>query len=313
MKKLTLALAAVVLAVGMSSAAMAQRIVVVVHGQAADPFWSVVKNGVDAAAKDMGINVEYRFPGTFDMVAMAQLIDAAVASNPDGIAVSLPDADALGTAIRDAVAAGIPVVSMNSGSDDFKALGILAHVGQTEYEAGVGGGERMKAAGVTNAICFNQEVGNVALDRRCAGFAEGLGEGSKVTVLAGPSIGDPTAARNAITAALNRNPDLDGLLTLGPTGADPALQALEEAGKLGGEITFGTFDLSPSVLEALRDGKMAFAIDQQQYLQGYLSVVILTQYAKYGVIPANVVQTGPGFVTGANAAQVIDLSKQGIR
>jgi simple sugar transport system substrate-binding protein len=311
-KKLTLALAAVVLAIGMSSTAMAQRIVVVVHGQAADPFWSVVKNGVDAAAKDMGITVEYRFPGTFDMVAMAQLIDAAVASNPDGIAVSLPDADALGSAISDAVAAGIPVVSMNSGSDDFKALGILAHVGQTEYEAGVGGGERMKAAGVTNAICFNQEVGNIALDRRCAGFAEGLGEGSKVTVLAGPAIGDPTAARNSIAAALNQNPDLDGFLTLGPTGADPALQALEEAEKLD-EIVFGTFDLSPSVLEALRDGKMAFAIDQQQYLQGYLSVVILTQFAKYGVIPANVVQTGPGFVTGDNAAQVIDLSKQGIR
>ena len=312
MKKLTLVLAATALAVGMTGTAMAQRIVVVVHGQSADPFWSVVKNGVDAAATDMGITVEYRNPGTFDMVAMAQLIDAAVASNPDGIAVSLPDADALGTAIRDAVAAGIPVVSLNSGSDDFKALGILAHVGQTEYEAGVGGGERMKAAGVTNAICFNQEVGNIALDRRCAGFAEGLGEGAEVRVLTGPAIGDPTAARNAIIAALNQDPDLDGLLTLGPTGADPALQALEETDKLG-DLVFGTFDLSPSVLEALRDGKMAFAIDQQQYLQGYLSVVILTQFAKFGVIPANVVQTGPGFVTQDNAAQVIDLAKQGIR
>ena len=310
MKKLVFAFAALALAVGMASTAMAQRIVVVVHGQAADPFWSVVKNGVDAAAADMDITVEYRSPGTFDMVAMAQLIDAAVASNPDGLAVSLPDADALGDAIRDAVAVGIPVVSLNSGSDDFKALGIMAHVGQTEYEAGVGGGERMKALGVTNALCFNQEVGNVALDRRCAGFAEGLGEGAMVTVLAGSP--DPTEARNAILAALGQNPDLDGLLTLGPVGADPALQALEEAEMLGG-LVFATFDLSPTVLEALRDGKMAFAIDQQQFLQGYLSVVMLTQFAKYGVMPANVVQTGPGFVTGENAAQVIDLSKQGIR
>jgi len=311
-KKLTLTLVAAALAVGMTSAAMAQRIVVVVHGTADDPFWSVVKNGVDAAATDMGITVDYHAgaSGVFDVVAMGQVIDAAIATNPDGLAVSLPDADALGQSIRDAVAAGIPVVSLNSGSDDFKSLGVLAHVGQTEYVAGVGGGERMKALGVTNALCFNQEVGNVALDRRCAGFAEGLGEGSEVTILAGTK--DPTESRNAILAALNINPDLNGVLALGPTGADPALQALEEADKLG-DIVFATFDLSPTVLEALRDGKMAFAIDQQQFLQGYLPIVMLTQFHKYGVIPANVVLTGPGFVTQDNAAQVIDLSKQGIR
>ena len=121
------------------------RIVVVSHGQASDPFWSVVANGVNQAAEDMGITVEYQAPQTFDMVAMSQLIDAAVASNPDGLVVSIPDADALGDSIRAAVAAGIPVISMNSGSDVAKELGILTHVGQTEYEAGYGGGERMAA------------------------------------------------------------------------------------------------------------------------------------------------------------------------
>ena len=152
------------------------RIVVVSHGQASDPFWSVVKNGVDQAATDMGVTVEYQAPQTFDMVAMSQLIDAAIASEPDGLVVSIPDADALGDSIRDAVGAGIPVISMNSGSDVAKELGILTHVGQTEYEAGLSGGQRMGAAGVTNALCINQEVGNVALDLRCQGFADGLAE-----------------------------------------------------------------------------------------------------------------------------------------
>ena len=284
------------------------RIVVVSHGQASDPFWSVVKNGVDAAQKDMGVKVEYLAPDTFDMVRMSQLIDAAVASNPDGLVVSIPDADALGEAITSAVGAGIPVVSMNSGSDVRKKLGVALHVGQTEYEAGLGGGEKMKAAGVKTALCINQEVGNVALDLRCQGFNDGLG--GKTEILAVSM--DPTEIRNAVIATLTRNPDIQGILTLGPSAAEPVLAALEEEGLIG-SVKMGTFDLSPSVLKALSAGKMMFAIDQQQYLQGYLPVVILALHAKYGLLPGADILTGPGFVTPENAAQVIDLSKKGIR
>ncbi len=284
------------------------RIVVVSHGQASDPFWSVVKNGVDAAQKDMGVKVEYLAPDTFDMVRMSQLIDAAAASNPDGLVVSIPDADALGEAITSAVGAGIPVVSMNSGSDVRKKLGVALHVGQTEYEAGLGGGEKMKAAGVKTALCINQEVGNVALDLRCQGFSDGLG--GKTEVLAVSM--DPTEIRNAVIATLTRNSDIQGILTLGPSAAEPVLAALEEEGLIG-TMKMGTFDLSPAVLKALSAGKMMFAIDQQQYLQGYLPVVILALHAKYGLLPGADVLTGPGFVTPENAAQVIDLSKKGIR
>jgi simple sugar transport system substrate-binding protein len=300
--------AAAALGIAGSAAAQDLRFVVVSHGQAADPFWSVVKNGVDEAASELGVDVEYRAPATFNMVEMAQLIDAAVASQPDGLVVSIPDAAALGDSIKTAVAAGIPVVSMNSGSDVREELGVAVHVGQTEYEAGLGGGKRMKEAGVTNALCINQEVGNVALDLRCEGFTDGL-EGN-VEVLAVSM--DPTEIQNAVQAQLSGNPDIDGVLALGPSAAEPTLQALESAGVLG-ELTFGTFDLSPGVLQAIADGKMAFAIDQQQFLQGYLPIVLLKKYAQYGVMPAGTVMTGPGFVTQENAAQVIELSTKGIR
>jgi len=289
------------------------RIVVVSHGQASDPFWSVVKNGVDQAAADMGVTVEYQAPQTFDMVAMGQLIDAAVASDPDGLVVSIPDADALGDSIRAAVDAGIPVISMNSGSDVAAELGILTHVGQTEYEAGFGGGERMAAAGATTALCVNQEVGNVALDLRCEGFTDAMAEaGASVEVLA-VDLADPIDAQQRILAALTSNPDVDGILTLGPTGAAPALAALEEEGMIG-QIQLATFDLSPDVLEAIRDGNMLFAIDQQQYLQGYLPVVLLTLLnTNLNTIANDVVMTGPGFVVQDTAAQVIELSAQGTR
>ncbi|MDX6748704.1 sugar ABC transporter substrate-binding protein [Geminicoccaceae bacterium 1502E] len=292
-----------------TGAAQDTRIVVVSHGQASDPFWSVVKNGVDDASKTFGVNVEYRAPDTFDMVKMAQLIDAAVASAPSGLVVSIPDADALGDSIRNAVASGIPVISMNSGSDVYEELGVRAHVGQTEFEAGLGGGKKMAAAGVKKALCVNQEVGNVALDLRCEGFAKGLG--GEVEVLA-VKLTDPTATASAIKAHFGANPDTEGVLTLGPSAAEPTMQALDELDLLG-KVKFATFDLSPSVLEAIRDGKMEFAIDQQQFLQGYLPVAMLALNDAYGTLPAGVVQTGPGFVTKDNAAQVIDLSKKGIR
>src|SRR5215210_6591006 len=177
---LAIALAA---SIGSSASALGQddggrgdlRFVVVSHGQASDPFWSVVQNGVNQAAEDMGVQVKYTAPDTFDMVEMSQLIDAAVATEPDGLAISIPDPDALRDSIQGAVDAGIPVVSMNSGVDVYEDLGVLTHVGQTETIAGEEAGARMADDGVTNALCINQEVGNIALDQRCEGFEQGLG------------------------------------------------------------------------------------------------------------------------------------------
>lgn len=285
------------------------RVVVVTHGAAADPFWSVVKNGVDQAAEDLGVQVEYRAPDTFDMPLMAQLIDAAVASQPDALVVSIPDATALEGAISGAVSAGIPVFSINSGADVFQELGVLRHVGQTEFEAGLGGGRRMADLGGTQGLCVNHEVGNVALDLRCEGFAEGLD--GPVEVLAVST--DPVEIRNAVIGALQNNPEVDSVLATGPVGGIPTLEALREL-DMAGDVLFGTFDLAPDLLRAAVEGEVSFLIDQQQYLQGYLGVVTAVNYVQYQLLPGNeVILTGPGFVTPDNAAQVISLSAMGIR
>src|SRR5437764_1531689 len=252
---------------------------VITHGQATDPFWSVVKKGVDQAAHDMGVQAIYEGPasGTFDVVAMAHLIDTAVAAHPDGIVVSIPDPKALGPSIKAAVAAGIPVISINSGSDVAKSLGVLVHIGQTEEQAGIGGGERMGASGVKHALCVNQEVGNAALELRCKGFKEGLAmTGGTITEI-GVNLSNPTQTQQTIQAALQHDSSIDGILTLGPTGATPAIRALQALNKLG-QIKLATFDLSSDVLNAIKNGQMLFAIDQQQYLQGYLPIVLLTLY-----------------------------------
>ena len=289
---------------------------VITHGQATDPFWSVVKKGVDQAAHDMGVQAIYEGPasGTFDVVAMAHLIDTAVAAHPDGIVVSIPDAKALGPSIKAAVAAGIPVISINSGSDVAKSLGVLVHIGQTEEQAGIGGGQRMGAAGVKNALCINQEVGNAALTLRCKGFEEGLSQADGGTVkVIGVNLANPTQSQQTVEAAIQHDPTIDGILTLGPTGATPAIKALQDLNKLG-QIKLATFDLSSDVLNAIKNGQMLFAIDQQQYLQGYLPIVLLTLYkTNLNTIANNILQTGPGFVTSANVSQVIQLTAAGTR
>ena len=289
---------------------------VITHGQATDPFWSVVKKGVDQAAHDMGVQAIYEGPasGTFDVVAMAHLIDTAVAAHPDGIVVSIPDANALGPSIKAAVAAGIPVISINSGSDVAKSLGVLVHVGQTEEQAGIGGGLRMGAAGVKHALCINQEVGNAALTLRCKGFQEGLSQTSGGTVkVIGVNLANPTQSQQTVEAAIQHDPSVDGILTLGPTGATPTIKALQDLNKLG-QIKLATFDLSSDVLNAIKAGQMLFAIDQQQYEQGYLPIVLLTLYkTNLNTIANDILQTGPGFVTKDNVSQVIQLTAQGTR
>ncbi len=288
------------------------RFVFVTHGQASDPFWSVVQRGALDAAQHTGTRVLYQAPESFDLVTMSQLIDAALASQPDGLVVSIPDADALEAALMSAREAGVPIVSINSGGEHAQRLGSLLHVGQSEYEAGYQGGLRLSAVGATNALCINQEVGNLALDERCRGFTDALeSQGSSVEMLA-VELGDPTESTQRIIAALRSDPSIDALMTLGPTGALPCMRALEEIDNPG--INFATFDTSPEILNAIESGAILFAIDQQQYMQGYLPVVLLALYHRNeNLLAHESLQTGPGFITKSNVGRLKELTARGTR
>src|SRR6185503_18744009 len=198
------------------------RIAVISHGQASDSFWSIVKKGVDDAGRETGVAVSYRAPDTYDMKRMSRMIDEAASAHLDGLVVSLPDVDALTPAIKRAERSGIPVISINSGSDQFRKLGVLAHVGQPEFKAGIEAGRRLAAAGVRDALCVNQEVGNAGLDERCRGVDAALARvGGRTRVLA-VDVQDATQARRRIATAVAGG-DVDGIITLGPGGATPAL------------------------------------------------------------------------------------------
>jgi simple sugar transport system substrate-binding protein len=289
------------------------RIIVVTHGQASDPFWAIVKRGIDQASRDLGVSVTYRSPDTYTAARMASLVDAAVSTRPNGLVVSIPDAAALGPKIALATAAGIPVVAINSGEDVYRRVGALLYVGQPEYAAGFGAGRRMGAAGVRNAICVNHQIGVASLDARCRGFAAAIERVGGRTRVLQVALQDQAQAERRIAAAASSN-GVDGVLALGPAGATPALRALE-AHRLFGRVKLATFDLAPDILRAVKTRRILFAIDQQPYLQGYLPIVFLTQRRLYGLFPARgtLIPTGPSFVTRANVARVQELIQAGIR
>jgi len=288
------------------------RIAVVSHGQASDSFWAIVKKGVVDAGRREGVAVSYRAPETYDIARMRALIDDAISARLDGLVVSLPDVDGLAPAIRRAERAGIPVVSINSGSDRFRELGILAHVGQPEYRAGLEAGNRMAKAGAHDLLCVNQEVGNAGLDSRCRGIAAAMrGVQGHVREL-GVDLQNPGQSQRRIAQAVTDG-QIDGIVTLGPGGAGPALAAVSASG-MRSRVRLATFDLSPEVLQAVRAKRMLFAVDQQPYLQGYLPIALLAERARHGLMPARgLIPTGPQFVTPRNAASVIALSRRGFR
>jgi simple sugar transport system substrate-binding protein len=296
-KKLALAVAVFAAPVLSASTASAEgeRYVLVSHAPDSDSWWNTIKNGIALAGKQMGVEVEYRNPPTGDLADMARIIEQAAASGPNGIITTLADYDVLSGPIKAAVDSGVDVIIMNSGTpDQAREVGALMYVGQPEYDAGYAAGLRAKGDGVGSFLCVNHYISSPSSTERCQGFADGLGVDLGNQMI--DSGQDPAEIKNRVLAYLNSNPETDAVLTLGPTSADPTILALQENG-MAGQIYFGTFDLGANIVEGIKAGTIKWGIDQQPFLQAYLPVVVLTNYHRYGVLPGNNINSGPGFVT----------------
>ncbi len=281
-------------------------VAVVTHGSAGDSFWNVVKNGATDAGKQLGVNVTYNSDG--DPGAQSKLIDNAVAQHVDGLVVSMANPDALKTSIQAAVKAGIPVITINSGQSQSAAFGAIAHVGQDEGIAGQQAGAKLKTAGKTNLLCVIHEAGNVGLAQRCDGAKQGFGKTTNLQV----DINNPTDVEAKIKGALQTDSSIDAVLTLNPQIALSAVNAVKETNS---KATIATFDLNPDVVSAIKAGQVSFAVDQQQYEQGYLPIVMLKLYRDNAntVGGGQPVLTGPGFVDKNNVDKVQTYAARGTR
>jgi simple sugar transport system substrate-binding protein len=283
-------------------------IAVITHGEG-DTFWAVAKKGAEQAGKDMGVTVKYSESAN-DPQKHAQLIDSAVTEKVDGIATSVPNTDALRDPLKKASDAGIPIITLNSGQSDSASLGAITHVGQDEGVAGEAAGKRLAESASGKLLCVVHEQGNSGLEERCAGAKKGFG--GEVENVQVKGVSDIATSTTELQSKLQSDKDVTAVLTLNPDIAVAARDAVQGASS---DAKLATFDLSGDVVKAVKAGEIEFAVDQQQYLQGYLPVVFLTLFNTNantvgGGLP---VLTGPGFVDKNNADTVEQLATEGTR
>ncbi|GGR97804.1 sugar ABC transporter substrate-binding protein [Streptomyces aureoverticillatus] len=279
----------------------------ITHSGDGDTFWDIVQNGAkQAAVKD---NINFLYSHDDEAQQQAQLVDAAIDKKVDGIIVTLAKPDAMKAAVARAEKAGIPVVTVNSGSEESKKFGALTHIGQDETIAGEAVGDELTKRGKKKALCILHEQGNVGHEQRCEGAKSTFKGKMQNLYVTGTNMPD---VQSAIEAKLQSDKDIDAVLTLGAPFADTAVKAKEGADS---KAEIDTFDLNEKVAAGLKSGALGFAVDQQPYLQGYQAVDLLWLY-KYNADVlggGRPVLTGPQIITKDQAAELEEYAKRGTR
>jgi simple sugar transport system substrate-binding protein len=282
-------------------------IAMVTHGAPSDTFWDIIRKGANAAAaKD---NVTLKYSSDPDSGKQATLIQSAIDSKVDGIAVTLPDPPAIAPAVKKAIAAGIPVVAFNAGIGQYQESGAVSYFGSDESLAGQTAGKRASADGYKNLLCVIQFQGQVQLEARCDGVKSTFsGKWSKIYV----NGNDRPAEQSTIAAKLKQDPSIDFVVTLGAPDALAAMSAVKDSGS---KAKVGTFDFNPQIPPKIQSGELQWAIDQQPYLQGYLSVDSLWLYKTNGNVlgGGKPTLTGPFVVDKSNIGVVGKFAASGTR
>ncbi|GAB2960608.1 sugar ABC transporter substrate-binding protein [Streptomyces pseudoechinosporeus] len=283
-------------------------VAMITHAAPGDTFWDLIRKGAQAAAdKD---NVKLVYSSSPNAADQANLVQNAIDQKVGGIALTAAKPDAMKDVVAKAKAAGIPVVGFNSGLDNWKDLGMLEYFGQDENIAGQAFGERLNQIGAKSAVCVVQEQGHVALEARCAGLKKAF-EGKTENLYVNGA--DMPSVKSTITAKLKQDSSIDEVVTLGAPFALTAVQSVADAGS---DAKVATFDLNKDLVNAVKEGNVQFAVDQQPYLQGYLAVDGLWLYKNNGNFSGGgtaPVLTGPAFVTDENVDEIAKFAEKGTR
>ena len=284
------------------------RIAMITHQSPGDAFWDIIRRGAEAAAAKDNVSLVYSNDQSAN--GQAVLIQNAIDQHVDGIAVTLPTPAALAGAVRKAQAAGIPILAFNAGFDAWKQLGIPMYVGQDEELAGRRAGQRLSHAGARHVLCVIQSQGEVQLEARCIGVREGLTSGRSEKIYVNGV--DMPSVRSTITAKLQQDPTIDYVITLGAPFALTAVQAARNAASTAKVVTF---DTNKRLVQAVQDGSVLWAIDQQPYVQGYEAIDALWLYISNGDIigGGQPLLTGPAFLDSNNIATIAPYAARGTR
>ncbi|MEW1720239.1 sugar ABC transporter substrate-binding protein [Streptomyces sp. NPDC093109] len=282
-------------------------VAMVTHSGDGDSFWDIVQEGAkQAAVKD---NIKFLYAYSDEGQQQAQLVQSYIDKKVDGLIVTLAKPDAMKAVVEKAVKAGIPVITVNSGTEESKAYGAITHIGQDETIAGEAVGDELEKRGRKKALCVIHEQGNVGHEARCAGAKKTFGGSLENLYVDGTSMPDVQAS---IEAKLQADKSIDSVVTLGAPFADAAVKAKASAGS---KAEIDTFDLNAKVAAALKAGTLGFAVDQQPYLQGYEAVDLLWLYRYNADVlgGGRPVLTGPQIITGDEAGALEKYTERGTR
>jgi simple sugar transport system substrate-binding protein len=276
------------------------------HGCPTDPFWPPVWNGAADAGKRLGIKVDILHITSSECgstAAEVNLLETAIAAHPAGIATTVTDPTAFSSALQTAAKDNIPVVVFNSAptanGQPSATNPFLAYIGQQNYSAGQGlAQEAVKefhlVKGAT-VVVVDHEPTNISLTQRLEGVRAVFRPLSIKPVVVTTS-DDISQGASIVSAYLTSHKSVSVVLTLGTTGTDEVAQAMASSGR---HVKIGAMDLDSTTLSYIEHGTVAYTVDQQPYLQGYLSIVELYLDATEGAAPVSIA-TGPVFLTSQN-------------
>jgi simple sugar transport system substrate-binding protein len=300
-----------------SVAAKPLKLLLISHSPSTEQFWIPIDKGLQQAAKELGVTAEYRGvqANLQDPNEERKLILNAIAAKPDGLIISNPYPDSLNPVIKQAVDAGIPVVLINAGGSEVLEVGALTYVGNDEVASGRLAARKLGDVGCKHALLITTPPGALAfVDDRNKGFIDGFP--GKVTRADIPlsNINDSTRIKTIIETELHKNPSIDCAFSIGSAASPGMLAARADLGERANAMHWAAMDLVASVVDAIKSKQMDFAIDQQQFGQGYLPVVVLSMYLRYGISPGSeLIGSGPGLVTLENVDRILELQKQNYR
>lgn len=297
-----------------------QDIVVFSGGPAGGTFNSIIDRGAIQAAKDTGAHVQIIY-SEWNFEQMVTQFRDMIGHGPDGIAMmGHPGDAALMPLAAEADAAGIKVMYMNVDVPEVRAAFGSGFVGASLYNQGRAlAAETLRLAGDkiqpgdTAIVMSRWEAENRA--KRELGLADALEEyGMNVIKLqeAEGASADQMLQLPVLTSAVLTNPETKLIGYPGGPWVSAAPVFMDSMGVEPGSILGVGFDIGQGVKESLESGHMLVTADQQPYQQGYLPVLSLCQQLVYKLAPLNV-DTGSGFVTVDNVADVAVLANEGYR
>ena len=261
-----------------------------------NPFFVPTRYGAEDACALLGCT--YQWTGSEKSIAtdMVNSMTTAISAKADGIAVCLVDQTAFNDPTDNALKAGIPVVSYNA---DAKGNKRLCYIGQDLFESGKGLGQRIvELVGEGDVVGFIATPGQLNIQPRLDGAKEAIKDSGKsinlTEIATGPTVNEELTR---IQAYYTGHKDLKGMFAV-DAGSTQGVAETIASNNLQGKVHAGGFDLLPVTLSSIKKGDLDFTIDQQPYLQGFYTVMVLFMIKiSGGLCGAADINTGLLFVT----------------